>query len=137
MADKYQEMTKQFEGFRSTPYLDTRGIPTIGYGFNMNSGSYPDYMTRAQADEVFNTLYGKARNRAQTYIGQPQFEALSPIRQAILTDMAYNLGNKLNAFVKMRNAILLGDDNKVKQEMKGSKWYGQVGNRGRENVKNW
>lgn len=33
ISDKGLDLIKEFEGYSSTPYLDSVGIPTIGYGF--------------------------------------------------------------------------------------------------------
>ncbi|WP_157681134.1 glycoside hydrolase family protein [Maribacter dokdonensis] len=32
LSENGNELLKELEGFRSEPYLDTAGVPTIGYG---------------------------------------------------------------------------------------------------------
>lgn len=135
----YRQMTKDFEGFSPTEYMDSEGVPTIGYGFNRQTyPDLPDTMTREQADEFFNPIYAEARKRAMRYLGQGgEFEAQDPRRQAILTDMSYNMGNKLSGFEDMRAAILANQPQQVRNEMVDSKWYGQVGDRSKAHVSNW
>lgn len=86
-------LIKQFEGFRSKPYLCPAGIPTIGYG----STKYPDGravtlkdapITEAQAEEILTaTLQGFAGSVSKlvkVQLTQGQYDAL--------VDFAYNLG---------------------------------------------
>ncbi len=131
-------MTQQFEGFREQPYLDTRGIPTIGYGFNMKANpGLPAYMTPEQAQPLFNKFYGEADQRARKFVGSSVYDSLTPNQMNILTDMAYNLGDRLNGFERMRAAIQKKNNKKVIREMKDSDWYAQVGDRSRWITANW
>jgi lysozyme len=131
-------MTKDFEGFKENPYIDTRGIPTVGYGFNLNA--YPQFkgrkITRKEADKIFPELYSDAVNRAMTY-ADTAWSNLNPKQQTILIDMAYNLGDKLNDFKRMRFNLMKGDNEGVVKEMQNSKWYKQVGRRSKHHVENW
>ncbi len=138
--------TKVFEGFRSNIYKDTRGNPTIGYGFNLNDkvtasliapevrlGKRP--ITQQEADVVFAGRYTIAVQDALQYIGPDVFTTLNPKQQTILVDMAYNLGlPKLNGFVELKKAILAGDDVKAAAEIKDSKFYKQTGRRAKHHV---
>lgn len=140
---KFKQMTKDFEGFRETPYLDTKGIPTVGYGFNISAGGVPQdvargirKMKRPEADKLFEKKYVEAENRAARFAG-PQYDALSEDQQAILNDMAYNLGDKLFKFKNMRAAIKEQRLQDVPREMKDSAWYGQVGNRSKALISMW
>jgi len=135
-------MTKHFEGFEEYPYDDTQGIPTIGYGFNMdaNKGVLPEGvyaggpLPRSTADELFKPLYEQARQRAMAYTG-PGYAGLNDLQQNIITDMSYNLGNRLYGFKKMREALQARDFAGVRREMQDSKWYTQTGRRGRHHVR--
>jgi lysozyme len=138
-------MTKRFEGFAESPYKDTKGIPTIGYGFNLkahpeilqNKTMGQDYITQEEADELFVPLYNEAWDRAEEFAGPEVFGALSPKRKAILADMSYNLTNKLFGFEEMQKALRSNDAAGVKREMKDSAWYEQVGNRSKAHIREW
>jgi len=137
--------TKQFEGYRDKVYTDTRGNPTIGYGFNLNdknmrsmvpadviAGRRP--LAQEEADNIFLTRYNQAARDAFNYLG-PDMLKLDPQRQAIIVDMAYNMGpNKLAEFKRMKKAIQSGDYQRAASEMKDSDWYKQTGNRSKHHV---
>ena len=142
-----EAMTKHYEGFRSKPYIDSRGVWTIGYGFNMESnrvkhllpGSLYDYkkygITRKQADRVFHILYRSAEFYAKEYAGNI-FQWLTKAQQNILIDMAYNLGEDgLGEFKRMQSWLHCGNIELVQHEMRHSDWYKQVGRRARNHVK--
>lgn len=142
-------MTKQFEGYRDRIYKDTKGHNTIGYGFNIDEPGVAQLIpqsvtdglrpiTPQESDAVYNVLYQKAQNDAINFVGKDKFAALPPEKQAILTDLAYNLGpNKLGGFVKFKDAVLKGDNLRAASELKDSEWYKQVGNRGKHHVLKW
>lgn len=73
-----QAQTKQNEGFRSTPYKDTTGVPTIGYGFNMQAHpGMPSQMTQAQADPYFQDYYKNADSLAMKFAGPTRWNTLT------------------------------------------------------------
>ena len=87
------QLIKSFEGFRASPYLDSAGIPTIGYGTIM----YPDGsrvtmndsdITEAQAEQYLMFEVNQKTSGVGTMIvasvNQNQFDAL--------ISFAYNLG---------------------------------------------
>jgi len=66
----------------------------------------------------------------------PWFESLDPVRQKVIIDMRFNLGLAgLMRFKRMILALEQGDYDRAGEEMKDSKWYSQVGIRGRRLVK--
>ena len=82
-------LIEQSEGFRSTVYKDTSGIPTIGYGHRITHGeSYPHGITKAQAEALLLRDVAAAEaavtDLVKVPLTQPQFDAL--------VDFAYNLG---------------------------------------------
>lgn len=125
-----QMMTKDFEGWRDRPYLDTQGNQTIGYGFNLNDPIVTKMMPsdvvmghkpleKALADEIFNKRYGIAVNDASSYVGQDLFNTLSEGQKNVLVDMAYNMGlPKLQGFGGMKKALLARDFARAAEEMK-------------------
>lgn len=137
--------TKQFEGFRSNVYTDTKGNPSIGYGFNLNdpnmrkmvpadviAGARP--LSQPEADKIFMARYNQAARDAYSYLGN-DFMALDPAQQASIVDMSYNLGaTELNKFVKLKAAINRKDWTGAASEMKNSDWYKQTGRRAKYHI---
>ena len=148
-TEKYYEQgipqTKQNERFVPDVYM-YQGVPHVGYGFNLtdkNMRSLIDpaiiagqrKMTRDEADKIFMVKYNQAARDAFNFTGSDAMLNLTPKQQAVLVDMSYNLGGpRLNTFVEMQKAIRAGDIQRAASEMKDSKWYNQVGDRGKRNV---
>lgn len=104
--------TSRFEGNRLVAYQDTRGIWTIGVGHKL--GADPSWegtiWTPAQVDAQFDADYLQAQNAATIDVGVVCWSALNEVRQAVLTDMAFNIGqSRLAGFHKMISAILVQD----------------------------
>lgn len=90
---KGKDLIKSFEAFRANPYLDSAGVPTIGYGFthypNGEKVTMQDMpLTKIQANFIFDQLvqkYESAVNSAVvSNINQNQFNAL--------VSFCYNVG---------------------------------------------
>lgn len=134
-----EEMTKEFEGFKSKKYNDTKGVPTIGYGFNLkeksvqrllrNNGWTGGELKKETADKVFKVLHRRAKNDAKSWLGVSTYNKLTPEAQGIVTDMSYNLGGRLKGFTDFKKALESGDYKKASNEMINSNWYKQVGRR--------
>lgn len=52
----YLEMLKAEEGFKTKMYKDTKGIPTIGVGFNLTRSDAPDVFRRCFGDQCDDVL---------------------------------------------------------------------------------
>jgi len=136
----YAKNTKTFEGFKTEIYPGKyKKEPTIGYGFNLKSpifkGMSREYIL-ANAEELFAKTYLRARFDAADFVGYDTFNKLSKERQAVLTDMAYNMGpTSLGKFKEFRKALQAGNFKKSAAEMKNSLWYGQVGDRSKKLIK--
>lgn len=83
----------QFEGFSASPYLDQRGIPTIGYGSTYYSDGTPVTMddnaiTQDQAISLLQLYVQKFERVINAHVtvklNQNQFDAL--------VDFTYNVG---------------------------------------------
>ncbi len=112
------------EGLRLKPYHCTAGKLTIGYGRNLEdrgiTEAEAEYLLENDVSEIYEDL-------AEIY---DFFTHLSPMRKAVLIDMAYNLG--LSGLNKFQNMIKAIDDNnysKAASEMLDSRWASQVGDR--------
>lgn len=137
------------EGVRDKVYDDTKGIPTIGIGFNLNRKDAPqllkavgaDYnsiikggsLTYEQIGKLFNYNVAEAIDVAERLI--PNFHKQPEFMKTVLIDMAFNLGQgKLSEFRQFLNAVRVGDYKKAAEEMIDSTWYDQVGNRSKRLV---
>ena len=100
------ELIKQGEGFRSCTYKDTMGIKTVCYGFNLERGSTArnevsaaggDYNSLINggcaSQSVCNKLLDKEVQNARSIV-RSQYGSIScPAAQAVVVDLAYNLGS--------------------------------------------
>ena len=148
MAFDYDEATRRIaehEGTRAKVYIDTRGHPTVGIGFNLDrhgaaaalAGVGANYaavragtqsLTNDQIDALARSDIEAAVNDASGLVSN--FGELSAARQFVIVDMVFNLGSAgFGAFHQTIAAIEKGDFAKAADEMKESAWYGQVGSR--------
>lgn len=126
---------KTNEGYRDTIYNDTKGLKTIGYGFNLTDTetarllpyevvSGKRKITREEADLVFSKRLNIAMKDAISFMGgQENYANLTDSQKKGLIDMAYNLGlTRLNKFEKLREALFNGDKLRAKDEVLDSKY---------------
>lgn len=117
------EQIKEDEGLSLMPYDCTAGVLTIGYGRAIGING----ISQDEAEMLLLNDVTVAANDARQYLGDTAFEALNPERQAVLINMAFNLGlSRLRQFVKLRAAILDGDWQEASAQMLSSKWADQV-----------
>lgn len=135
----------QHEGKRDVKYLDSRGIPTIGVGFNLDN---PDSATRLKqiganpvkikagkaklTDSQIKTLLiddlERALQDAKSLISN--FESLPQTIQGVLVEMAFNLGRtRLAEFKRFLSHLSTGKWAAASSEMLKSDWKSQVGQR--------
>jgi lysozyme len=144
------KMIERHEGKRNEVYLDTKGIPTIGIGFNLNRNDAKNKieslglnynnvrngsqsLTDQQIYSLFKDTLNEAINTAQSFV--PNFNEHPANVQGVIINMAFNLGpNKLAGFKDFREALLNKDYSTAANEMIDSEWYGQVGDRSKELV---
>lgn len=119
--DRLSQMLIQHEGMRLKPYRCTAGKITIGVGHNLDDLG----ITEEQALMIFRDDLANAYRTAKAVV--PKFLGLSEARQAVLVDMAFNLGEtRLRGFRKMLSAIEHGQYRIAADEMLDSKWASQV-----------
>lgn len=138
--------TMQNEGLRTSVYNDTTGNPTIGYGFNFNSGIAPkawkqsglaryknmqkvkrgeESITPQEAQVLHQTSMSIAAKDAMAYY--PDYERLSQPQQEALLDMSYQMGiNSLNEFKGLKNALKKQDKNAIVKSIINSNYYQQT-----------
>jgi lysozyme len=104
------------EGFRATPYLDTVGVPTIGYGTTAILGVAVSLRHPAITDDVARQILRQdlftACIDAQALF--KRFDELNHVRQEVLA----NIG-----LIKALDSL---DYTDAAQHMTDSKWYRQV-----------
>jgi lysozyme len=144
----------QHEGKKPVKYIDSKGIPTVGVGFNLTRsdssellkkvGANPDKIKSGKSaltDNQINALLGndllKAKNDAQTLASADGLTNLTkswqklPLQvQGVLTEMVFNLGKKgVSKFNNFLKYIAANNFAQASKEMLHSDWASQVGNR--------
>ena len=143
-----ERILKRHEDLRLTPYSDGDGV-AIGYGRNLTTnplrpeereylGLGPNeriqQITPEQAEWLFQNDLRRSEASANKLLGET-YTNLDPVRQSVVTNMIYNLGEQgFSAFKEMIGALHKGDFEKAADEMKDSDWYEQVGVRSPELV---
>ena len=117
---------KRHEGFRAKPYRCPLGFLTVGYGHNLDVPMKPH-----EADAL---LEARLRPVVRGVIEVlPHLNEYGEVRANALIDLAFNVGlNGFKRFKKMLAAVRREDWNAAALEMKDSRWYTQVGDRGVE-----
>jgi GH24 family phage-related lysozyme (muramidase) len=163
-ADEVRRRIAINEGCRLRMYIDTVGVPTIAYGFNLQNAdarailqkagvtdiagviSGATALTQTQAESTFDQMLPRYVNDAKSTLAPGVFDKLSDARRFVIVDMAYNLGvagwlgfpsarAAINAAVAATDtATKTARYNEAADQMKNSAWYSQVGNRAKRNV---
>lgn len=121
-----EQMIERHEGCRTTIYVDSVGVETIGIGHNLHkplSRAAIEHILRDDLNEVIN----------QCLHAFPWFAELTLPRQRVLIDMCFNLGlPRLLGFKKFLEAVSLGNYDTAADEMLDSLWAKQVKGRALE-----
>jgi len=126
---KLIEIIKENEGLKLTPYRDTKGLLTIGYGHNLDDKP----ISKSAAEFILNDDISDAAQ--DLFNHYPDYAALSEPRQCALIDMTFNMGiNKVKTFYKMHQAIKEYDFKRAAFEILDSKYHLDVGNRAKTNA---
>jgi lysozyme len=112
------------ENTRAKPYRDSQGILSIGVGRNLeDKGLRPDEIALMLDNDI-------AEAEADCMVLFDGYERLSAARQAVLLNMAFNLGRtRLAGFQRFRRAVGVRDYEGAAYEMLDSAWAKQVGMR--------
>lgn len=110
------------EGRKDVLYKDSLGFLTGGIGHLMSKKLSP-----AVIDLWFQEDLSEALKLLDTNL--PWWINLSPVRQRVLLNMAFNLGPKLLGFTNTLQAMKIGNYTAASQGMLDSKWATQVGKR--------
>lgn len=149
---KVREKVIKSEGVRDTVYKDSRGIATIGVGFNLEQpgaravieylgANYEQVLagktslTKEQIKTLNDISLANAMMQAEDIY--PNMSKLPFRKRAVIVDLAYNLGGEKldNEFVDFSAAVRKGNMKKAASELVGTPYARQVGARARENIK--
>jgi lysozyme len=138
-VDRLIEQLKQHEGYRKHCYKDSKGIDTIGYGYNLSSNIasfssielayfYRTGMSKTEALRVLKLCVNKVMEELESKL--EWFPSLTKARQDVLINMCFNLGIvRLLKFNKMLKFLENEDWQGAAGEMLESKWHSDVGQR--------
>lgn len=114
------------EGRRRRLYKDTVGKWTIGVGRNIEDRGLRDDEIDLMLSNDIDEAVGIARSLL------PNFDKLDDVRKEIVVNMALNMGmTRLSGFKQFLAALMRFDFQRATAEMMDSKWYEQVGDRGK------
>jgi lysozyme len=130
-AESLLQQVKRHEGFHPRPYRCPAGKLTIGYGLNLDAG-----ISERLASQILEWQLDYVRSGLAGML--PFWSKLSPSRQDVFVNMAFNLGMAgLFGFRRMLEAADRGNVEGVCAEMKNSKWAKQVGARADELIEQY
>lgn len=96
-----KDLVKQFEGFRSSAYIDSSGLPVIGYGqtrINGRTVRLGQYITQTQANIALEQELYQIQKLVQNHVKVE----LNPYQLGALTSLVYNAGT-----VVIKNSTLI------------------------------
>lgn len=141
-SDTLFNQLARHEGIRHNVYKDSKGIPTIGIGFNLTDPNNKKILAKlgisdqnirqglndAQIKQLFDFSLRQAKIDAQKYIPNLSSHPIN-VQNAII-DMAFNLGyNRLSKFTELKQSLLKRNYKQAAANMLDSLWAKQVGNR--------
>lgn len=113
----------QDEGLELKPYLDTKGIMSIGVGRNLEANG----ISSDEALYLLDNDIKKATAAAATF---KWFDKIDPVRKDVIVSMVFNMGlDKFCGFKRMIAAMERGDFPQAATEMLASMWSAEVGKR--------
>lgn len=125
-----RKMLKCFEGYSSTPYRDTRGNWTIGYGHKVHPRDLDNYplISEDMAEEFLDTDIDVARAGAMNVFGGGGvWGKLKPSARVVLTVMVYQVGAAgASQFMRLKKCISRLDYIGAACEMVDSRWCQQT-----------
>jgi lysozyme len=127
---KTEDLIKTHEGLRLAPYKCSANHWTIGWGHSLTAHgeAIPTSISLSKAREYFSQDLIDAISACETIF--TGWNDIDDVRQAILVDMAFNLGGPgLRKFKKMIAAVNNRRWNRASVEMLDSRWANQVGSR--------
>lgn len=126
MIDKLTDIIAKHEGLRLDMYIDTVGVPTIGYGHNLHTPISETAAKQILKDDV-SVAVQELDDRMDWWRDLPEKA------QIVVASMVFNLGwPRFSQFKKFRSALEDRDYVKAAVEMEDSLWFQQIKTRGVE-----
>lgn len=101
-------LVKEFEGFRSSAYIDSSGLPVIGYGLSRVNGRnvvLGQYISRSQADLALEQELSQIQKLVLTHVKVD----LNPYQLGALTSLVYNAGTVVITNSTLARKLNAGD----------------------------
>lgn len=135
------EVISRHEGFRKRKYKDTKGIWTIGYGFNMESGTFSkEQVDRWNKDGITEDeakyILAKHINSLILKLDRmPWVTAMNFARRLAIVDMCFNMGiGWIDRWVNTIGFIKAKNYNAAGRAIRNSLYAKQVGARAIRNA---
>lgn len=129
MRVKLRGMIMTNEGFRGSPYKDTTGNLTVGYGHNLDARPISANVGGVMLDEDIQWAMSELDSQF------PWFDGLDDVRKCVIVDMCYNLGLKgLLGFNNMLECVSKGQYANASYHILDSLYAKQVGTRAVRNA---
>ena len=126
MITMLTELIAKHEGKKLEMYMDTVGVPTIGYGHNLQTPISEKAAMQILEDDVKVAV-------AELDENMMWWRDLPEKAQIVLASMVFNLGfPRFSRFKKMIAALENRDFAEASAQMEDSKWFYQVKSRGVE-----
>lgn len=145
-----ENLIGKHEGRRAAVYQDSRGVLTIGCGWNLEDGDSQDIcdhfgldlnalkngtetLTEPQIDQVFSYQLSRTISEAMQLF--PNFSTMPDTVQAVVCDMIFNLGiGGFSKFHRTVAALTAGNWKQAAIDAGESLWAQQVPNRAKDDI---
>lgn len=131
-TEKLRKEIEFFEGNVPKVYLDSLGLKTAGIGHLLTHADADmpvgTPVSPVQVNRWFNDDLRNAVNLANKII--PDLGTHDEVRQRLIVNLVFNLGNKFSTFKNTINCFNNRDYNGAAENLHMSKWFTQVGRRG-------
>lgn len=127
---------KEYEGLRLSPYKDSLGYLTVGWGHLCHPNEKFQLgvkITLQEAEELYQKDEAIAESGAKAAVAS--WSSLEPLAQQILMNLVFNLGlYKFRAFKRTIGSFNAHRYSDAGDNLRDSLWYKQVGQRGKDIV---
>lgn len=136
-----EEQLVLHEGLRTHAYQDTKGLWTVGVGYNLSARGTGELkrllgrpfpadlskvvLTEAEALQVLAVIVAGFRDTTKRR--WPHFDVLDAVRQKVVLDLVFNMGHRAETFRNTKAAVERADWPAAAAGLLQSKWASDVG----------